>query len=585
MISLSLSSSSLSSPPLLLSSPQTKLTLDERLQATAKNAIVRRWTHDGSQGNVCADGGTGPYGQRGKAVGWGGGPFGKKQVTPQPGGGMAVVAVAPTEYEMEMARISGGSPGGGSSPGGCSSPGTSEFDDDEAEEGIKLAEERARARRLWLLHPTQPAKLAWDALLALLVIYSVLIVPIRVGFAVEAARGGAWEFEVTVDFIFLLDVLVNFRSAFYRHHAVTAVTELETRACKISRRYGGSWFLIDLLSSVPLDLILHLAIPDAGDDGLGGLCGAAKVGAAGEGEASDTETLKLVKLLKGLRLVRLLKLLRLFKIGRFLQKLQDELEVNPTVIELLKLGVKMVFLMHMVGCGWNWMRVPPLHDDEAVDALPTWVDAVPDLAAYADRCEAAPFGELYTAAMLWALTTMSTIGFGDIKAITNAEKFYSMIIMLVGSVIFGVVIGGMTELMAQFDAVAVRSQAPLRHGQSGRRCMAPKSPRSASGRLLAALLTHSSSHMHTHRPRRACPDRTSSLRSGWTSSRRRCASGTSRTSSCGARSATTRTTSPTAPTCRPSSASSPSSARRCAPRSSSSSTRASSRPLTFSAAR
>ena len=484
------------------------------MQATAKNAIVRRWTHDGSQGNVCADGGTGPYRQRGKTVGWGGGPFGKKQVTPQPGGGMAVVAVAPTEYEMEMARISGGSPGGGSSPGGCSSPGTSEFDDDEAEEGIKLAEERARARRLWLLHPTQPAKLAWDALLALLVIYSVLIVPIRVGFAVEAARGGAWEFEVTVDFIFLLDVLVNFRSAFYRHHAVTAVTELETRACKISRRYGGSWFLIDLLSSVPLDLILHLAIPDAGDDGLGGLCGAAKVGAAGEGEASDTETLKLVKLLKGLRLVRLLKLLRLFKIGRFLQKLQDELEVNPTVIELLKLGVKMVFLMHMVGCGWNWMRVPPLHDDEAVDALPTWVDAVPDLAAYADRCEAAPFGELYTAAMLWALTTMSTIGFGDIKAITNAEKFYSMIIMLVGSVIFGVVIGGMTELMAQFDAVAVRSQAPLRHGQSGRRCMAPKSPRSASGRLLAALLTHSHSHMHTHRPRRVCPDRTAPHLSG-----------------------------------------------------------------------
>ena len=64
------------------------------------------------------------------------------------------------------------------------------------------------------VHPTQPAKVAWDSVMAVLVIYSVLIVPVRVGFGVEAAKGGAWEFEVIVDFLFLFDVVVNFRSSY-----------------------------------------------------------------------------------------------------------------------------------------------------------------------------------------------------------------------------------------------------------------------------------------------------------------------------------------------------------------------------------
>ena len=37
---------------------------------------------------------------------------------------------------------------------------------------------------------------------------------VRVGFGVEAAKGGAWEFEVIVDFLFLFDVVVNFRSSY-----------------------------------------------------------------------------------------------------------------------------------------------------------------------------------------------------------------------------------------------------------------------------------------------------------------------------------------------------------------------------------
>ena len=88
-------------------------------------------------------------------------------------------------------------------------------------------------------------------------------------------------------------------------------------------------------------------------------------------------------------------------------------------------------------------------------AMSTW------LQYFHNRLEAGEWPtvvERYTASMYWALTTMSTIGYGDIKSITNVERIVSIVIMLVGSVIFGVVVGGMTQLIAQLDAVTNRAQ-------------------------------------------------------------------------------------------------------------------------------
>ena len=69
--------------------------------------------------------------------------------------------------------------------------------------------------------------------------------------------------------------------------------------------------------------------------------------------------------------------------------------------------------------------------------------------------------EACVSSIYWALTTMSTIGYGDIVAVTNSERLVSIAIMLVGSVIFGVVVGGMTNMVAQLDSLNVRAQERL----------------------------------------------------------------------------------------------------------------------------
>ena len=70
-------------------------------------------------------------------------------------------------------------------------------------------------------------------------------------------------------------------------------------------------------------------------------------------------------------------------------------------------------------------------------------------------------GDAYVVSIYWAVTTMSTIGYGDIKSITNLERFVSIVTMLCGSVIFGVVVSGMQALMDQINSVQHRTQEKL----------------------------------------------------------------------------------------------------------------------------
>jgi CRP-like cAMP-binding protein len=135
--------------------------------------------------------------------------------------------------------------------------------------------------------------------------------------------------------------------------------------------------------------------------------------------------------------------------------------------------VKTLFLMHLAACVWHWTAILTLPESlsdlsEAERlagvtlsqarinaAMGTWLQY---FAPTFEQGEKWPTTlETYAASMYWALTTMSTIGYGDIKSITNVERFVSIVIMLVGSVIFGIVIGGMQNLMKQINSVRHRA--------------------------------------------------------------------------------------------------------------------------------
>lgn len=60
--------------------------------------------------------------------------------------------------------------------------------------------------------------------------------------------------------------------------------------------------------------------------------------------------------------------------------------------------------------------------------------------------------ELYATSLYWTITTITTVGYGDIYGIKPQEKIFCAIIMLIGVISFTILSGSMASIMTNFDA-------------------------------------------------------------------------------------------------------------------------------------
>ena len=57
----------------------------------------------------------------------------------------------------------------------------------------------------------------------------------------------------------------------------------------------------------------------------------------------------------------------------------------------------------------------------------------------------------YLRALYWCITTLATVGYGDIVPKTNPQTVYAMVVMLIGVGVYGYVIGNVTSVIANID--------------------------------------------------------------------------------------------------------------------------------------
>ena len=129
--------------------------------------------------------------------------------------------------------------------------------------------------------------------------------------------------------------------------------------------------------------------------------------------------------------------------------LEIKYELNLTFVRIFTMVINMVFLAHMLGCFWFYMASIVGIDPE----ITTWVSTYDGGSAlYAEPIDQ------YLYSLYWALTTLTTVGYGDITPSNNLERKYTLFALLVGALVFGFMLSSIGSLVAALDRQSAISE-------------------------------------------------------------------------------------------------------------------------------
>lgn len=279
----------------------------------------------------------------------------------------------------------------------------------------KRVENAKQQTPAWFISPESPRLIKWEIFIMVLVLYNTFVTPLRITFSVgtESDSPLTW-LEIIVDFIFLTDVMVRFRVG-VRSATVKDLIIYDWRV--IAKSYLSGYFLIDVLASIPLDLIT--VAPQLG---------IAKV-------------LKTIRLLKLAKLVKLLRLIRLKSIMDNIQERFIRGKIPPGVIKMVNTIFWVLIFTHLLSCLWYF--VSDYIDDGSTD---NWL-RTHEAEAYVEQ----DTGALYLASLYWTVSTLTSVGYGDIVAQNEYEQVVAIIVSWMGASVFGFIIGHMNSIVLNMN--------------------------------------------------------------------------------------------------------------------------------------
>ncbi|XP_053196851.1 potassium voltage-gated channel subfamily H member 4 [Scomber japonicus] len=261
--------------------------------------------------------------------------------------------------------------------------------------------------RFILLHYSL-SKALWDWLILLATFYVAVTVPYNVSFtpyddSVTAGRTTIVS-DIVVEMLFIIDIILNFRTTFVSQSGQVVY---EPRAICI--HYATTWFFVDLVAALPFDLLY----------------------------AFNITVTTLVHLLKTVRLLRLLRLLH--KLDRYSQYSSMVLTLLMCVFALLG---------HWMACIWHMIGRHELENSETWEI--GWLHELGKRleTPYINSTVGGPsVRSSYVAALYFTLSSLTSVGFGNVCANTDAEKIFSVCTMLVGALMHALVFGNVSAII------------------------------------------------------------------------------------------------------------------------------------------
>ncbi|XP_075788599.1 potassium/sodium hyperpolarization-activated cyclic nucleotide-gated channel 1 isoform X2 [Pelodiscus sinensis] len=199
-----------------------------------------------------------------------------------------------------------------------------------SQKAVEKEQERVKTAGFWIIHPYSDFRFYWDLIMLIMMVGNLVIIPVGITFFTEQTTTPWIIFNVASDTVFLLDLIMNFRTGTVNEDSSEII--LDPKVIKMN--YLKSWFVVDFISSIPVDYIFLIV-----EKGM------------------DSEVYKTARALRIVRFTKILSLLRLLRLSRLIRYIHQWEEIfhmtydlASAVVRIFNLIGMMLLLCHWDGC-------------------------------------------------------------------------------------------------------------------------------------------------------------------------------------------------------------------------------------------
>ncbi|KAK2844649.1 hypothetical protein Q5P01_011308 [Channa striata] len=282
---------------------------------------------------------------------------------------------------------------------------------------VALEQERLKSAGAWIIHPYSDFRFYWDLLMLLLMMGNLIILPVGITFFRDENTPSWIIFNVVSDTLFMVDLVLNFRTGIVKEDSTEIL--LDPRA--IRQNYLRSWFLVDFVSSIPVDYIFLMV------------------------DSLDSEVYRTARALRIVRFTKILSLLRLLRLSRLIRYIHQWEEIFHMTYDLASAMVRIVNLIGMMLLLCHW-------DGCLQFLVPMLQDFPPDCWVSKNLMVNDTWGVQYSYALFKAMSHMLCIGYGAQAPEGMTDVWLTMLSMIVGATCYAMFIGHATALIQSLDS-------------------------------------------------------------------------------------------------------------------------------------
>ncbi|XP_004067872.3 potassium/sodium hyperpolarization-activated cyclic nucleotide-gated channel 2 [Oryzias latipes] len=287
-----------------------------------------------------------------------------------------------------------------------------------SQKAVEKEQERVKSAGNWIIHPYSDFRFYWDFTMLMFMVGNLIIIPVGITFFKDETTTPWIIFNVISDTFFLMDLVLNFRTGIVFEDN----TEIILDPKKIKMKYLKSWFVVDFVSSIPVDYIFLIV-----EKGI------------------DSEVYKTARALRIVRFTKILSLLRLLRLSRLIRYIHQWEEIFHMTYDLASAVVRIFNLIGMMLLLCHW-------DGCLQFLVPMLQDFPPDCWVSLNNMVNDTWSELYSFALFKAMSHMLCIGYGRQAPESMSDIWLTMLSMIIGATCYAMFIGHATALIQSLDS-------------------------------------------------------------------------------------------------------------------------------------